>query len=331
MAGFRKATKKVKNLVLSIQGPSGAGKTFTALNVGKHLCPPGKRIAFIDTENSASLYANKFDFDVDADFGPFGKLNYGPDEWMKKLRAAAEAGDYAVVVLDSLTHMWKGQGGILWQLDQEGTAYKAKWNKNADSNALWKKYDPMYARFMNDLRHLPFHVIFCLRSKQKYDRKTNEKGKTELTKVGLEPEFRDGFEFDVDAQFIIDEDHVCVAKKHRLEDYLNGKVFENPGKNLADELLAWAADGNTVTQEEEEEPAPLTQPDPEILTEDASSALFNSLNSRLEKASSIADLQEVGKSVTAARKDGHLTDEQRDALAKTFTAKGKELKSQVAA
>lgn len=357
MAGFRKATKKAKNLVISLQGASGAGKTYSALNVAKYLCPPGKRIAFVDTENSADLYGDIFDFDVDNDFGPFGKLNYSPDEWMKKLRAAAEAKQYGVVVLDSLTHMWKGQGGILWQLDQEAAAYKAKTSKFADTNALWKKFDPMYTRFMNDLRHLPFHVLFCLRAKQKTERKTNDKsGKMEISKLGLEPEFRDGFDYDVDAQFLIDEDHVLVAKKHRLGDHLNGKVFENPGKNLADVLADWLVNGvdtsvepeagpsvaKAAPQPTEEEVAPVTRPEPEleqpaaptaapsIVSVEANASLFLSLKARIQKAVSAEELKEVSTKVTAGRKEGFISDAERNELAAAFNAQSKLLKEKAA-
>lgn len=241
MSGFKKATKEQKKLVISVQGASGAGKTYSALAIASHLCPAGKRVAYIDTENSASLYADKFDFDVDSDFGGFGKINYHPDQWTRKLMAAADAGEYGVVVLDSLTHMWKGPGGILDVVENAVKAAKARGGKG-DSFAAWKDADPLYTKFMNNLRQLPFHTIFCLRSKQATE-KAEVNGRMTVRKVGLEPEFRDGFDYDVDAQMLIDDEHTMIARKHRLGEYLDGRAFPRPGQELAQVFLSWAEAG----------------------------------------------------------------------------------------
>lgn len=341
MGGFRKATKQAKQLVISFQGASGAGKTFSALSVAKHMCPPGKRIAFIDTENSADLYGDHFDFDVDSDFGPFGKLNYGPDEWMKKLRTAAAANEYGVVVLDSLTHMWKGTGGILSQLDEDANAFKAKTGRFADTNALWKKFDPMYSKFMNDLRHLPFHVFFCLRAKQKTDRKTNEKGKTEITKLGLEAEFRDGFDFDVDAQFLIDENHVGIAKKHRLGACLDDKPFVFPGQNLAEVLNAWlvtapaqttvqAAVANDVSPDTRRAPPDTESPPAPVAEAAVPASLAEALTAKLLLATDLAELKTVAAEIKRANSENLLNDEEYNAISKVYLTRNKALKEKAA-
>ena len=59
---FQKATKTQARLRLALCGPSGAGKTYSSLELARHL---GKTTAVIDTEHgSASKYADRFDFDV---------------------------------------------------------------------------------------------------------------------------------------------------------------------------------------------------------------------------------------------------------------------------
>lgn len=357
MSGFRKATKKRKKIVMSIQGASGSGKTFSALNIAKHICPPDKRVLLIDTENSADIYSDTFDFDQPNDddgknpvFGPYGKLNYNPERWKKVLTEAAASGLFGVVVLDSLTHMWKGPGGILSSLDADAAAYKAKTGKFADTNALWKKYTPIYEDFMNNLRHLGMHVIFCLRAKEKTERKNNDKGKLEITKLGLEAEFREGFAYDIDAQFLIDEDHVCVAKKHRLREYLDEKVFVKPGKDLADVLLAALESGVTETPVSEpppapvgafvpvpEEPVPATNPEPapvslpeaanetETVTVDAANALRDSLIARIGKAPDTNALSDLAKEANNAKKQGVLDPPAFKAVTEVYSARRKEL------
>src|SRR5574343_258500 len=69
MLTFKKADKKQTKLRCSIFGPSGAGKTFTALRIAKGFSDSGlienPKIGVIDTERgSASKYADRFDFDV---------------------------------------------------------------------------------------------------------------------------------------------------------------------------------------------------------------------------------------------------------------------------
>ena len=63
LPAFHKALKTDARLRLALMGPSGAGKTLTALHLAQDL--DAGPIAFIDTERgSASKYADQFDFDV---------------------------------------------------------------------------------------------------------------------------------------------------------------------------------------------------------------------------------------------------------------------------
>ena len=59
---FTKAERKKSRLRLGLTGPSGAGKTYSALLIAKGM---GGRIAVLDTEKgSASLYTHLVDYDV---------------------------------------------------------------------------------------------------------------------------------------------------------------------------------------------------------------------------------------------------------------------------
>jgi len=226
---------------MAIQGASGSGKTRSALEIAKYLAGPGGQIALIDTERSAALYSNDVPFDIDDDFGPVGKENYNQEVFKKKLMAAAEAG-YKVAVIDSATHLWKGPGGFLSQIDAISKAAQARGGKY-DSFAAWKTVDPLYMNFMQFVRALPMHVIFCVRAKQQYEKQTGANGKGSLVKVGMEPEYRDGFEFEFDIQCAIDMEHTMVPLKHRLGDVLDGKVFNKPGKDFAELCLGWLSSG----------------------------------------------------------------------------------------
>src|SRR6185295_1456227 len=100
---FTKATKKAAKGRIAIDGPSGSGKTYTALTIATTL---GDRIAVIDTEHgSASKYADLFDFDT------LHLHRYSPQILIDALAAAA-AGGYDVVAIDSLSHFWMGTDGM---------------------------------------------------------------------------------------------------------------------------------------------------------------------------------------------------------------------------
>jgi signal recognition particle GTPase len=92
---FTKATKRAVKARVALDGPTGSGKTWTALTWAKVL---GKRTALVDTERgSASLYSDHFDFDVLEMTPP-----YEPKRLIEALNAA-EADGYDVVIVDRLS------------------------------------------------------------------------------------------------------------------------------------------------------------------------------------------------------------------------------------
>src|SRR6185312_8312177 len=139
---FSKATKTKAKLRMAIHGPSGAGKTYSALEIARHLVSADgdKRIALLDTEKgSASKYSDRFDFDVCEVIG-----NYPPSRFHEVLEGAVKGG-YGALIVDSMTHFWNGPGGFLELIDVETNKMKARGAK-ADSFAAWKSVDPVYRR-----------------------------------------------------------------------------------------------------------------------------------------------------------------------------------------
>ncbi|MGY8832331.1 MAG: AAA family ATPase, partial [Pseudomonadales bacterium] len=82
---FKKAERKQAKLRLALAGPSGAGKTYSALLIAKGI---GGKIAVLDTEKgSASLYSDLVDFDVVDLTAPFT-----PERYIEVIAAAEAAG-----------------------------------------------------------------------------------------------------------------------------------------------------------------------------------------------------------------------------------------------
>jgi len=118
---FKPAVRENVALLIGFDGASGSGKTFTALEVATGLAEaigaaqgrPG-RIFGIDTERGRMLhYADDFTFMYGAIDPPFTPESYGA------AIAAAERGGADVIVIDSFSHEWEGEGGVREMADAE--------------------------------------------------------------------------------------------------------------------------------------------------------------------------------------------------------------------
>lgn len=223
---FKKAVKQEAKLRLAIAGPSGSGKTYTALAIAQAF---GGSVAVVDTEHgSASKYADLFGFDVLEMEAPFH-----PDRFVTAIREAASAG-YTTIVLDSLSHAWNGQGGLLELVEDA-----QKRMKTSNSFAAWKDVTPIQNRFIEGIVSAPIHVIATMRSKQEYVQEKDERtGKTQIRKVGMAPVQRDGFEYEFDVFLDMDVNNNAIVSKTRCP-ALTGKVFTKPGADVANILMDW--------------------------------------------------------------------------------------------
>jgi hypothetical protein len=234
MSSFKKATKEQAKLRLALQGPSGSGKTRSALEIARHL---GKKIAVIDSEHgSASKYAGLGGLEFDA---CQVTDNYHPQRLIQLLVEASK--EYEVVIVDSITHWWNGPGGFLELVDQEVANMKARGGR-PDSHAAWKSVDKIYKELVRTILSVPTHVIVTMRAKMDYVKEQDERGKTTVKKVGLAPEMRDNFQYELDIEGMLNMEHQLVIGKNRC-DGLDGKIFDKPGKNVADIIKAWLDDG----------------------------------------------------------------------------------------
>ena len=111
---FRKAERKQVKLKIGLSGVAGSGKTYSALLIAHGICGDWSKIAVIDTENgSGELYSNLGGYSVCPLAAPFT-----PAKYVEAIHAAEAAG-FNVLVIDSLSHAWIGDGGLLACLDGE--------------------------------------------------------------------------------------------------------------------------------------------------------------------------------------------------------------------
>jgi hypothetical protein len=236
MAGFKKATKAAAKLRAAFFGPSGAGKTFSALQVATGLGGP---IAVIDTERgSASKYSDRFAFDV------LDLEDQSIEGYVSAIAMAAEGG-YRVLVIDSLSHGWQDLTAEVEKLA------KVKYHGNTWS--AWSEGTPLQRRLVNAILGFPGHIIATMRSKTEWTT-VDSNGKKKPQRVGLAPEQGKGIEYEFDLLVEISVEHIGQVIKDRTGKFQD-KLIEKPGEQFGQQLAAWLADGETA-------PAPAPKPEP---------------------------------------------------------------------
>lgn len=226
---FQKATKQEARARIALIGPSGAGKTWSSLMLATELAE-GKPFAVLDTESgSAAKYSDQFAFDVvEVD-------DFKPANFFAVFGAARDAG-YPVLVVDSLTHFWKGPNGILEQVDLlTQSRYKG------NSMQAWKEGNAMHQQELGVIVRAPFHVICTMRSKTAYETSQDDRGKLKMQKIGLAPEQREGveYEFDLVGNFNNQNGKVLMEiGKTRCSD-MQGVVAADPTTETFQPFLKW--------------------------------------------------------------------------------------------
>jgi hypothetical protein len=243
---FQPAVKAQIKARVALDGPTGSGKTWTALKWATVLAGPDgakrrddglAKIALIDTERrSASLYAPHFTFDV-VNFEP----PYDVTQLLEILNAAEEAG-YSVVVLDSWSHFWEGEGGVLDEVDAA-----AKRSGGGNSFAGWKHGTPLQRHMVDTILGLDMHVVVTMRSKMEYvlveyaDK--NGKSRTKPEKVGMAPVQRAGVEYEFQLVGDMDLDHRITISKSRCDVLADALIQPNRESEAAELFLKWLDDG----------------------------------------------------------------------------------------
>ena len=203
------ASRKKVKIKMNIASPSGFGKTYSSLLLAYGITGNWEKIAVIDTENdSASLYSN---------LGPFKTLRldapYTPDRYIEAISACEKAG-MELIIIDSITHIWKGTGGILEYQNTLGGRYQD-----------WAKTTPLYQKWLNKVLQSNCHIITTNRKKQGYNMIT-EGNRTKVEKAGLDDEIRDGYEYEMTLAFeIINDKHMARASKDRTGLFVNLPEF----------------------------------------------------------------------------------------------------------
>lgn len=237
---FTRATKQQLPARICLAGPTGSGKTYSAII---EMAPVfGTRALLIDTEHgSGALYADQGEYDY---------FRFDPPYDPSRLIEVLEAGDaqgYDLIVVDSLSHFWEGEGGTLDIADAAGQ------RSGGNSFAGWKVATPALRHLVDTLLDLRAHLIVTMRSKMEYVLETNDKGKQVPRKVGMAPVMRQGIEYEFALVADLDLDHRMVISKSRCSALADQIIQPHRAKEMAQTFKAWLGAGEPMVTREQVE------------------------------------------------------------------------------
>lgn len=230
---FQKVTREKSKLRLALAGPSGAGKTLSALLLAYGITNDWSKIALIDTEHGrAKFYANRSDFGTGEFLYQEMSAPYSPNKYISMVNEGAEAvGADGVVIVDSFSHCWDNEGGVL-----DIKSQIAEQPKKNDYSA-WADAGKIQNNLVNSVLSANCHTIVTMRTKMAYAMEQNDKGKTVPVKIGLAPVQRENTEYEFDIVLNIARNHVASASKDTtFLDTWSGVITPELGKSLKEWL-----------------------------------------------------------------------------------------------
>ena len=233
---YKRSVREGINLMLAFAGPSGSGKTYSALMSATELCQD-EGFLLVDTENNRGKhYADQFNFEQ-VDLRP----PFTPEAFASEIKKGVDR-DFRVIVVDSFSHEWEGEGGLIEIADSQTDA-KGKIRTDAGK---WNKPKSRHKKMMNTFLSAPVHLIFTLRARDKLDMQAvDSRGKTVPQSMGLQPICEKNFMYEMTASFTMTEDApgiINLSMPHKLQD--QHRMYFQPGRHVnpqsAAALSAWA-------------------------------------------------------------------------------------------
>lgn len=245
---FKPAKRQNEVLLIGLAGGTGSGKTYSAMRMASGIAGAmSKRFAVIDTEaGRARHYADQFKFDH-GDLRP----PFTPRAYADAIHAADDAG-YPVIVVDSMSHEWAGEGGVL-EMHEDELYRMAKDDyarREACKMAAWIKPKQDHKKMVQRLLQIRSVLILCFRAEEKVEMVKGSDGKMKIVPkqslVGVNgwiPICEKNLPFELTASFLLTADAPGMPKPIKLQEQhkpmfpLNQPLDEKSGQRIA----AWAA------------------------------------------------------------------------------------------
>lgn len=280
---FSPAVRENVHMIVALAGASGSGKTKTALELAYGLAGGDESaIGMIDTEAKRGLhYARTRDETPASAPNKYGFLHsdmlppFRPDRFEAAIHAAETAG-LKVLIIDSFSHEYDGEGGIMdWATElEEGIlkpgrtledaadrqdGWKAWESKPVKSPGNWKEPKAAHKHLVQTtVLQARCHIIFCLRAEEKIKIGKDGSGKTTIEPMGWMPICEKRFMYEMTLSLTLRPDQPGIPQfdlPHKMQD--QHRPFFPEGERISRDagarLAAWAAGAKS---------APVGQPTP---------------------------------------------------------------------
>lgn len=224
---------------ISIFGPSGSGKSLSALRIARGLVGDDGRIAVFDTEDKMRKFRRITSFDLDLEL-----TNYNPDRCIKAINDAVAA-KYDCLIIDSFSPWWDGPGGVLSIKDD----LDAKGGKEVKTQfGAWPAATKIQNKVITAIKTCQINLICTMRSKTKWEIVKDHDGRTRNKRIGLQPIQREQVEYEFDFTCEIDPKHNLEFLSTRCLE-LDGTTHNKPDEELGAYIAAWLINGVGMSKE----------------------------------------------------------------------------------
>lgn len=294
---FRRALRQGVSCIIGLAGATGTGKSLTGLLIARGLAAdPGEdledpatlarvdaRIAAIDTESGRLLHYAAAEGELPRPFTKQGGATFGfayaalhapfePEAYLALIQQANDAG-FRVIMVDSFSHEWDGEGGCSDIHDQDlDKAFEAAKRRAADDNGdmpswwnddtqrdklsigAWRGAKLRHKRMVGRMLQCRAHLVLCMRAEDKLRIETKKEegkryAKTTITppqdlppKDRWQPVCEKRFPYELITSIVLAPDAPGVAIPLKLQEQHRG--FLKDGKPLdvsfGVRLAAWA-------------------------------------------------------------------------------------------
>lgn len=249
---FKPAIREQVGLLIGLAGGTGSGKTMSAMRMASGICGD-KPFAYIDTESGrAKHYADMFKFDH-GDLAP----PFTPEAYADAIKTA-DAAKYPCIVVDSMSHEWASEGGVLEmqeaELDRMAGDNYAK--RESCKMAAWIRPKMAHKKMVQRLLQVRAHLILCFRAEEKVEMVRDEQTKKmviipKVSRTGLDgwiPVCEKNLPYELTASFLLTADAPGMPKPIKLQSQhrpmfpLDQPIDEESGKKIA----VWASGGAVI-------------------------------------------------------------------------------------
>jgi hypothetical protein len=207
---IKTVTSDKPKATIALQGPSGSGKSYTALLLAYGLCGAYEKVVVMETDHNAAYhYSYLGAFNTLTLFPPFV-----PEKFTDALELCERSG-VEVVIIDTLSSEWAGIGGMKERIVEEGTDC-IHWHQS----------------LLQAIQNSTCHIIATIRSKECFH--LSVKGKSrEVQKVGLDPIQQEGIHYHFHTVLSLDMNHKANSLKDRTSFF-----EEHTGLVITEEIAA---------------------------------------------------------------------------------------------